>query len=190
MNIKRFNEVNESKETLQGFFFDKLDWNFLEEFLSYATDLEDSGNKVSIRCVVSGSMGTPFKHSRYIVIWSYSTQDHLVNDIRQEGDFNLLIEETSLLNWTKKSYNDFGLYYLIFTEPKGRKEYHEGESDVHPDDARYELLSKKNREEYLFSRKKEEKLILNILNKLKSKYKIEYLPKITGEELIKVKPLK
>ena len=174
MNIKRFNEVNESKETLQGFFFDKLDWNFLEEFLSYATDLEDSGNKVSIRCVVSGTMGIPFKHSRHIVIWSYSTQDHLVNDIRQEGDFNLLIEETSLLNWTKKSYNDFGLYYLIFTEPKGRKEYHEGESD----------------EEYLFSRKKEEKLILNILNKLKSKYKIEYLPKITGEELIKVKPLK
>ena len=174
MNIKRFNEVNESKETLQGFFFDKLDWNFLEEFLSYATDLEDSGNKVSIRCVVSGTMGIPFKHSRHIVIWSYSTQDHLVNDIRQEGDFNLLIEETSLLNWTKKSYNDFGLYYLIFTEPKGRKEYHEGESD----------------EEYFSSRKKEEKLILNILNKLKSKYKIEYLPKITGEELIKVKPLK
>ena len=165
---------NESKETLQGFFFDKLDWNFLEEFLSYATDLEDSGNKVSIRCVVSGSIGKSFKHSRYIVIWSYSTQDHLVNDIRQEGEFNPHIDETSLLNWTKKSYNDFGLYYLIFTEPKGRKEYHEGESDG----------------EYLLARKKEEKLILNILNKLKSKYKIEYLPKITGDELIKVKPLK
>jgi hypothetical protein len=160
---------NESKETLQGFFFDKLDWNFLEEFLSYATDLEDSGNKVSIRCVVSGSIGKSFKHSKYIVIWSYSTQeDHLVNDIRQEGEFNPHIDEISLLNWTKKSYNDFGLYYLIYTEPKNRKEYHEGD---------------------LASRKKEEKYILDILNKLKSKYKIQHLPKITGEELIKVKPL-
>ena len=30
-NILSFNE---SKETLQGFFFDKLDWKFLDEFLS------------------------------------------------------------------------------------------------------------------------------------------------------------
>ena len=162
---------NESKETLQGFFFDKLDWNFLEEFLSYATDLEDNGNKVSIRCVVSGSFGKPFKHNKYIVIWSYSTQeDHHVNDIRQEGDFNPFIDnEKSLLNWVKKSYNDFGLYYLIYTEPKNRKEYHEGD---------------------LVARKKEEKYILDILNRLKSKYKIEHLPKITGEEFIKInKPL-
>ena len=173
--MKNIISFNESKETLQGFFFDKLDWNFLEEFLSYATDLEDSGNKVSIRCVASGSIGRPFKHNKYIVIWSYSTQeDHLVNDIRQEGDFNPFIDnEKSLLNWTKKSYNDFGLYYLIYTEPKNRKEYHEGESD----------------EEYLLVRKKEEKSILDIFNKLKSKYKIQHLPKITGEELIKVKPL-
>ena len=157
----------ENKENIESFFKDKIDWKLVNYITDIGTKYEDKEFAVRIRIVISDPRYKKlFEHSSYWLIWANNYNN------RSDAYINDLI----------KSYNKYGLFYLFSVCGKYVLDIEENDNL-----SIKELEKIRHSKEYLNSLNSGKEYQKIMMNKIKDKFNVIELEKITGEEIFKLK---